>query len=517
MLAGPLAFVGLFFVYPLVSILAEGMRRSGDPWSLIEDVASDPDLRGVVLFTLFQAVLSTVLTLAIGLVGAAVLGRYRLRGGRLLTALVTVPFVLPTVVVALAFRELLGSRGLVPILIAHAFFNVAVVVRTVGGYWARLDPAPAEAAAMLGAPPWRVLTTVTLPRLRPAIAAASAIVFGFCFTSFGVVLLLGTVGTSTIEVEIHRQALFLFELPIASVLAVVQLVLVGLVLVVQAVLERDLVRRQGAVVVAGNESPGGVARVVAPLAAAALAVFSLTPLAVVVSRSLRVGSGWGLDNYRNIESTARGTTLFVSSGEAIANSLTTAVAAALLAVALGLAVAAALADGRAASWVQALALVPLATSAVTLGLGMLIALDEGVLDFRGEWWLVPVAQALVATPFVLRLVLPRWVAVRTRLSEAAAVLGAAPAQRFWSVELPLIRPMVVAAAGFALAVALGEFGATVFVAPTDRPTVPVAIFRALGRPGAANLGQAMALSTILMFLTLASVLAVGSRSVGSDG
>ena len=152
----------------------------------------------------------------------------------------TVPFVLPTVVVGSAFVALLGDGGplgalgldqtLAAILIAHVFFNYAVVVRTVGSLWAHLDPRPEEAARMLGASRWRAFREVTLPALRPAIAAAAAVVFLFTFTSFGVILILGGPRTATLETEIYRQTAQLLNLPLAAALTVVQLVAIVLLL-----------------------------------------------------------------------------------------------------------------------------------------------------------------------------------------------------------------------------------------------------------------------------------------------
>ena len=158
------------------------------------------------------------------------LGRYAFPGRSLVRALVVVPFVLPTVVVALAFLAILPDgleRGWAAILVAHVFFNVAVVVRVVGTFWAGLDPRVSEAAATLGAGPWRRLREVTLPLLAPSLAAAAAIVFLFSFTSFGVVLILGGPRYSTIEAEIYNQAVRSFDLRAAAVLSLVQLACVA--------------------------------------------------------------------------------------------------------------------------------------------------------------------------------------------------------------------------------------------------------------------------------------------------
>jgi thiamine transport system permease protein len=132
-------------------------------------------------------------------------------------------------------------------------------------------------------------------------------------------------------------------------------------------------------------------------------------------------------------------------------------------------------------------------------------------------WLIPIAQALVGIPFVIRTVVPVLRAIEDDLRDAAAVLGASPFQVWKEVDLPIVFRALAVAAAFAFAISLGEFGATAFLVRADRPTVPVAIYELLGRPGPLELGQALALSTILMGVTAAVVLLVDRVRIGSLG
>src|SRR5690606_755843 len=197
--------------------------------------------------------------------------------------------------------------------------------------------------------------------------------------------------------------------------------------------------------------------------------------------------------------------------EAVGNSLQYALAATAIAVVIGGLAAVALTRrdaGRLVRGFDALLMLPLGVSAVTVGFGFLIALDEPPLDLRASWILVPLAQALVGVPFVVRTMLPVLRAVDVRLRETAAVLGASPLRAWREVDLPLVRRALLVAAGFAFAVSLGEFGATVFIARPAAPPRPVAVARFLGRAGEANYGQAMALSTILMAVCAATLFAL---------
>ena len=258
----PVAFLAIFFGWPLAAILERSLVVDGSV-DLPFDVLTRSSTREVAWFTLWQATVSTVLTLIAGLPLAWALARFRFRGRSVVEALVLVPFVLPTVVVATAFLALLPDgveRTVWAILLAHVFFNVAVVVRVVGAFWAGLDERLWDAAATLGASPVDRQVRVTAPLLAPALASAASIVFLFCFTSFGVIVVLGGPRYATLETEIYNQAARLFDLRTAAALGLLQLAAVAATVLVSGRLERRLGgrRRQPLVVpVAGSASVWG--------------------------------------------------------------------------------------------------------------------------------------------------------------------------------------------------------------------------------------------------------------------
>lgn len=538
----PLLFLAVFFVYPVATIVGTGLHPDGR-WDLgaLADVAGDPSVRGVLWFTVWQATASTALTVALALPGAYVLSRYDFPGRRLVRAAITVPFVLPTVVVASAFLAVIGPRGVLAgaglyqsawaIVIAHAFFNYAVVVRTVGGLWAHLDPRMEEAARVLGASRWRAFREVTLPLLRPAVAAASVIVFLFTFTSFGVVALLGGPTRATLEVEIVRATRDLLDLRLASVLALVQLAAVVVIVVVYGRLQARVpagLRLRSSDEVSRRPTSAGQ-RLMLGANLAVMAVLLGGPIAVLVERSFRGPGGYWLGSYRALGGSAAASTLFVPPLEAIRNSVVFALAATVVALAVGMPAAVALARRRrgpaerargvrkARTGFEILVMLPLGTSAVTVGFGFLVALDSPPLDLRASPMLIPIAHALVAVPFVVRILVPVLCSIDVRLREAAAVLGAGPGRVWREVDLPIVGRALLVACGFAFAVSLGEFGATLLIGRADTPTLPVAIFRFLSRPGTANFGQAMAMSTILMTVTASAMLVIERFRIGSVG
>ena len=489
----PVLFLGYFFVYPLIRILWLSLSSQG--WT---DAFTRPRFIEAAWFTLWQASLSTVLTVVAALPLTWVVSRFNFRGKALVRALVTIPFVLPTVVVGAAFLSVFDA-GLGALIAAHVFYNVAVVVRTVGGVWSRIDPTMEEAAAVLGASPMRRFRTVVLPLIRPALASASAIVFLFCFTSFGTVLVLGQGRLRTLEVEIYQQAVNFLDLPVAAALSLIQLATVSAMLVVSA---RTQKRASALTLASEARLPvprPGQRRNVWMILTISLGLLAV-PLIGLVGASL-AGSGVG---WRSL---VTDTPSAVDPLPAIGNSLGYAVVASLIAVVVGGLAASWLSSRGGGGWFDLLLMLPLGTSAVTIGFGFLLALDRPI-DLRGTVALVPLAHALVAIPFVVRATLPLLRSIKRELREAAAVLGASPARVWREIDLPIVTRALAVGAGFAAVVSLGEFGATSFVVRPASTTVPALIFRYLGRPGSSNFATAMALAVVLAAMTAIIVLLI---------
>jgi thiamine transport system permease protein len=522
LLALPLLYLLVFYFYPLEAILRLSLVGRGrvEPALLLGRLLSAGSLR-VIRFTFGQALLSTLLTLLLGLPGAYVFARFSFPGKRIIQALTTVPFVLPTVVVAAAFSAVLGPQSLLSrwfgrgfdlrytlaaIIIAHVFYNYTVILRMVRGFWGNLDPYLEQAARTLGASPWRVFYEVTLPLLMPVIATAGLLVFIFCFTSFGVVLILGGPRFSTLEVEIYRQTINFANLPLAAALSVVQILFTLALTVTYTWLQQRISRSMDLkpewVTQRRPQTLSEISMVVLNLAL--MGVLLLYPLIALITRSFRSG----LSPYIALFQNPRHGIFYVPPLTAVGNSLRIAVMVTGLALTLGLLAATALSRRRAGWVVDALFMLPLGTSAVTLGLGYLLSMDRPPVALRGTLALIVAAHALVALPFVVRSLLPALQSIRPSLREAAALLGAPPIRVFAEVDLPIIWRALAVAAVFAFTVSMGEFGATSMIARADLPTMPIAIYRFLSRPGAQNYGQALAMSSILMLVSVVAFAAI---------
>ncbi len=508
--AVPVLFLVVFYLWPFATLLARGLTPA-----TVRDTFSRASTWDIAWFTLWQAVASTALTVVAGLLPAYVLARFRFPGRRLLAGLLAAAFVLPTVVMGAAILALLPAgweRGVPAILAAHVTFNLAVVVRTVGAVWQHLPPDLEAAAATLGASPWRTWWAVTMPLLRPAILAAAAIVFVFTFTSFGIVRVLGDAGTSTIEVEVWRRATQLGDIGAAATLAVTQLILIGILVGWSSWQQRRHSRALDLRPLARRIRPRpGRQRALVAVTGVATAGVVVAPLIALALRSVRGRAGWSLTAWQRLgDAEVRpGVRLGVDPLSAILNSLRTAALATVFAVTIGaLAALAITASRRLGRLLDAGLMLPIATSAVTIGFGILITFDQPPFDWRASPLIVPIGQALVAVPFVVRIALPVLRGIDPRLHEAAGTLGASPTRAWREVTLAHLRRPLLLAAGLAAAISLGEFGATSFLSRRDSETMPIVIARLLGRTGDVVQAQAYALATILAVVTVLVVVAL---------
>ncbi|MDJ0752437.1 MAG: iron ABC transporter permease [Ardenticatenaceae bacterium] len=542
----PFLFLLIFFFYPLSAILGVSLFEDGRLVNEgLQALVTRPYYRQIAWFTLWQATASTILTIALALPGAYVFARYRFWGKSTLKAMSTLPFVLPTVVVASAFSALLGPRSVLNeglmvlfnlqsppidlqntvwiILLAHIFYNYSVALRMISSYWQNLSPEVEEAAAMLGANPRQIWWRVTLPRLQPAVNAAAVLVFIFTFTSFGVILILGGPRFSTLETEIYRQAANLFNLPVAATLSLLQ---IAFTFVLMVVYTRTQARLSTASSLRAAETqqqhPHTTGQRIMLAANLTLMILLLgAPLLALIMRSLQTDSGYSLLYYTQLFVNDRNSIFFVPPIWAAVNSAGIALVTMVMAVLLGLLSAVFLSHSDQwpglKKWLDPLMMLPLATSAVTLGFGFIIALNRPPFDLRRSLILVPIAHTLVALPFVIRAVLPALRRIPPSLPEAAAMLGASPWQASREIIWPLIRSALLVGAVFAFTISMGEFGASVFVTRPNSPTMPVAIARFLSQPGSLNFGRALAMSTLLMGICTAGFLLIERFRIGDEG
>jgi thiamine transport system permease protein len=534
--SAPVVFFGLFYFYPMSALFWESWKAIGESsfsWTRVIQPLG---------FTIWQAALSTVLTLLVGLPAAYLFTHFQFPLKSILRGLTTLPFILPTVVAAAAINSLYGPRGwfnlgwmafsgldippinlvntLGAILLAHVFYNTAVVIRVTGSAWEKLDSRLPEAARMLGASPWQAFREVTFPLLQPSILASTFLVFLFDFTSFGVILLLGGPGFSTLETEVYYQALQRFNLPMASMISILQLIstiLIGIGYTrVNKNIQIPLMPRLR--MASRNRASSLRQRIGIAFLICGLVILFVLPISALAARSITrleadrgqrttVTTGLTMEYYRELFINQRQSIFYVPPIKAGINSLMYAGETVLISGLLGILASLALQQkNRISQVMDALLMLPLGTSAVTLGLGYLLVFNRPPLDVRSFPLFIPIAHSLVALPFVIRTVAPALASIPASLRQAAATLGASPLRVWREIDWPIIARSALVAAVFSFTISLGEFGATTFLSRPEMPTLPIAIFRFLSQPGAMNYGQAMAMATLLMLICLAGIL-----------
>lgn len=520
---------------------------SGAPLASVIRTVFSPDRRiGIVGFTAYQAALSTLASVILGLPAAFILARFEFPGRRTLRSLTILPFVFPSIMVAVGFvatfgatgtlNTVLGVLGLGPvnlmftleaIVIAHAFYNAPLVARVTTAAWESVDASAVETARSLGASPFRAFLDVIAPQLYPAVLMGAALTFVFTFGTFPIVLALGGFELATLEVFVYRLIRDL-DYSEAAALALLELVIsLGLLYGYLRYEAKHVVRSRGIRPLPRRKlrSPTrdgrGLGLRVGILMYAFIAVVVFVfPIASMVLASLSNPSGLTLDHYRFlVERQTTGASFQVRPWPSIRNSLLFGVGS--LAVALPMGVAVAFLSSRrhrGRKVFDAIAMAPLAVSGIIVGLGLLRGLVFGVevgetrLVIGGAAAIIA-AHAVAGYPFVVRTIVPGLESLDHRLVESARALGASRARALVDIEVPLIWPGIVAGAAFAFAISIGEFSATVVLATgTDQYTMPVAIERFIGR----RLGPATAMGVVLLVVTSVSFYVI-DRLAGDHG
>lgn len=524
--SAPLAFLGLFFIWPIAKILSLGLVAN---WI---QVFASQEIQSAIWFTLWQALVSTAVCLVIGIPVAYVQYKRRFVAASFFKALLTVPLVLPTIVVAIIFASFrkaheiystigmsfIADNSIYWIIVAHVFVNLAIVVRTVGSFWASLDPAIEEAAELAGAGRLRSFWFVAAPMLRPAIVSASALTFLYCFTSFGIVLLLGGGLINSIETEISVAATQFLDLQTAAALAILQTIVTAIAF---AFTERFSVSSFGLEQTdpaAPSKKLDNRDRPALILTWVVVIVLVAIPVLLLLARAFQTSNGLGFDNFINLATRGDRDLLNISVWQAALNSFRNLTLAASLSVILGTLVAYMASRVTPSKPMAALNrilnsafMLPMGISSVVLGFGYLVTFGSPPLEIRSQWIVLPIVQALMAMPLVIRLVYPALASIEREQIESAETSGATAGQIWRYIELGLISTSFKTAVAFAMIVSIGEFGAASLLVSGDQATLSTVLYQLISRPGSTNYGMAMAVAALLVVLTAALVGVAGLK------
>jgi thiamine transport system permease protein len=542
-----------FYMGAAHGLFADPIRVPGDVFAWLASVRLHvgwtgllPDIwvsypavrKGLFGFTAYQAALSTVASVLLGLPGAYVLARFEFPGRRTLKSLTILPFVLPSIMVVVGFVATFGTNGtlngvltwlgvgrvewlytLKVVILAHAFYNAPLVTRMVTSAWENVDASAVETARSLGANPLRAFRDVVAPQLLPALAASAVLTFIFTFMTFPIVLALGGLQLATVEVWLYARVQNLDYESAAALAALETVFSLALTYVYLRYESRraatgtgNPLARKRLFSVAGDVREHLI-RTGLGVYGVVVALVFLAPIASMVLASVGGATDPTLEWWRFL--VERQGDSRTQPSVAVWNSLLFGVGALALALPMGVVIAAFSArGGRGRKLVDAVLMAPLAVSGIVVGFGMLRSLVFGVdlwgtrVTFVGPA-VVVAAHAVAGYPFVVRNVAPMLTAVDQRLVESARALGASRARALWDVELPLVWPGVLAGAAFAFAISIGEFDATVLLAGDQSYTMPVALKRYLvDRTAGPSVGPAAAMGTVLLVVTAASFVVI---------
>lgn len=524
--AVPLIFIAVLFYWPLVNIISQGLQAD---WLA---VYFEPATLRAIWFTIWQAALSTALALLVGIPSAYVLYRKRFFGQRFIRALITVPLVLPTIVVAIVFSsfraeheiyEAIGlgffyENSIYWIIAAHVFLNYSLVVRIVGGVWVNLDNETEEAASISGAGRFKTAIAISLPQLKTAVVSAAALTFLFCSSSYGIILVLGGGLVQSIETEIAVAALQFLDLQKAAALALLQTAITAVAFLISESISRTPVGIE--IVDETTRKPRLDLRdwpAIAVTGFMAIGVIAI-PLLLVLVKAFTFDGALSLQNFENLAGRGDRDLLNISVGAATLNTLRNVAISTSIATGVGILIAYLLSRSLKSRKsrithraIDVLFLIPIGISSVVLGFGYLITFGAGAFPLRESWLIVPIVQALMSLPLVVRIVYPALVSIGSEHREAAAISGASTSQTWWRIEAGMIRPVLLTAIGFSVIAGIGEFGAASLLAYGDQATLPTVLFALISRPGEQNFGMAMAVCAILIAMTFILVLAVSAR------
>lgn len=520
------------FYMPVGAVILGGLRAPGEGGGgagHVLELLTDPYIRRLIRFTVGQATLSGLLSVAIGVPIAYVLSQRAFPGKSLISSLTMIPFVMPSVAVALGFLLMFGINGwfndlidavfgrrvqvlhsLWAILLAHAFYNAPLVGRLTQAAWERLDPALAESAQMLGASRFAVWKDVTLPAILPGVISGGLLAFIYSLMSFPIILTLGGARFSTLEVEIFTQIRILLDYETGAALATVQAA-ISLILA-YVFLKAEAWKPPVTSAVGGRRTIPLLRRTWSDLwlwlFLVGCAILFVGPVAGVVLDGMREpGGGFSLAVFRRIFSGEYSNHLGGPMFQSIGNSIRFALAAATISLFAG----ATLVYGtvrvakRRIAILESATLAPIVVSSVVLAYGMLISVRRPPLSLLSPDWRIPVVHAVLALPFVVRAFRPVLQSVDVRLIEGARTLGASRWRAFIDIELPMAATGLLVAFALAFGLSVSEMTTTLILARPEQVTMPVSVYRLLAaRDFHAASGMAVVLMTVTAGLFLLS-------------
>ncbi|QEE18039.1 ABC transporter permease [Promethearchaeum syntrophicum] len=516
-----ISFLLTFFYLPIVKILNFALIQEGSFtfdifWSTL---TSSLNLNAIA-FTFIQSLLTTFICMFLGFPVSFFLAKYSFKGRKLIINLLTVPFVLPSIVVLLGFIILYGEGGFINqiwiniagvplinlygsiegIVLAHSFYNISVIIRMMIPAWENLDPNLTEISKTLGGKNWMIFWKIMFPQIKNYLISAGLLVFTYTFNSFALVLYLGEVKFQTLEVRIFKLMRNTLDFPAGASLGILQLFFNLIIIILYIIFEKktramasgkDNIYHHEKIVFLKSNWKKTLGEIILIIFTILIILFSISPMIAVFITSLTpntLGGSpfWG---YTSLLSNDYDTLLGAPPSRLLLNTLTFAFLTTLITLIFSIGIVFILRNRlqRVNNYkksvienIISLAIIlPMGTSSITLAMGLFLQLKDSAVFKNYVWILIVLAHVLISVPFATRSILSAYNRIDTDLLNIASTLGASRLRIFWKVELPMIKSGLIVAGIFSFAISLGEFGATNFLARAEYGTLSLGISKLL--------------------------------------
>lgn len=463
-------------------------------------------------FTVWQAFLSMLIALCIGLCASYYAAKKKSLFARFLSSLSAVPLCVPPLLVALGFVLFYGMNGtanrflvsvfslkesplsflysFTGIIIAHGFYNFPLVMRTCADVWESLPEEEEQAAALLGASKWRVFRTITLYQLSSSIASSCILVFLYCFFSFIIVLLFGSVGGTTIEVEVYRAARITMDYRYAGILAVIETLTALLIVYVYSIVEGKGKKSTGNKLINRLKTPINTIseKIIAIVLFSLIFLFFLSPFFSIPFKALFTQSSFS--------------SLFSRKGfySSLYTTVITASSSAFLSVLIGFTFALVcrfLDPYKKSRILRIIPLIPIAVSSIVLGFILIMILNK--LHIRSNTAVLVFAQTLLIWPFAYRQIVSHMDRIPLCIDEASSILSPRFFPRITKVYIPLCNRGLVSAFAFCFAISAGDASLPLVLAVPRSETLALFTYRLAG---SYRFAEACACGTILMIISM---------------
>lgn len=536
-----LIMLSLIFLIPLVNTLTMAFLKDGNfTLSFIKEAFTSQYTRQILSFTINQSLVSTLISLLIGLPGAYLLSNYDIKGKKLILGICAIPFVLPSILVILGFVSFYGNNGFLnqilmnlfnleepplkilysyqAIILAHAFYNFPVILLLVTTYWSNLDPKYEMSSYVFGATRIQTFFNITLRRILPSILSSSLLVFLFCFTSFSIILVLGGGPKyTTMEVEIYRRARINMDISGSAAYSIVSIVFCIALLVLYLVSQKHISSSDSVVSTTykkAKKPTTKIGKIFSSIYFIFAGIFILSPIFSIIIKSCFATVSrssqkvFTLKYYRQLFGMESTSGVMSDATFAILTSLKIAIIVGVLTIpiVLSLSIATKRKNSFSSSIIELIGMLPLAISSVIIGLGYYLIASK--VPHLSGIALVVLAHLVIALPFALRIVTPELEKIPKIYAQSAMTLGAKPFRSFIDIELPLLKNALIKAAIFSFATSMGEINATLVLASSKIETIPVVMYRLIG---SYNFAGASALGTILIIVCAIVFISTGKK------